>query len=221
MSEKRIEVCRMRAGDIKTEFGNPRKISKKNMERLVHSMERYGDFGIYLIDEQDNIIGGNQRLKVVLEKFGPDKVLDCKRLIGYTDAELRAINVKDNSHAGEWDLDLLTDWTIDLKDDEDLAEVFKKDADALERSIDEMELVHYEKYDYVMIVCRDELSYNNLVRALGIEDKKTLIGPKKRKIKARAIWYDDMKAELVPKKYDEQTSVPVYGEEGEAGGGEE
>lgn len=221
MSEKSIQTCRMRAGDIKTEFGNPRKISKKKFEELARSMERFGDFGIYLIDEHDNIIGGNQRLKVVLERIGPDTMLDCKRLIGYSDAELRAINVKDNTHAGEWDVDLLADWTVDLNEDFDLGDTLKKGFDVSERPIDEMELVHYEKYDYVMIVCRDELSYNNLVRALGIEDKKTLIGPKKRKIKARAIWYDDMKVELVPKKYDEQTNVPVYGEDGEAAGGEE
>lgn len=109
--EKRIELCQMRAGDIKTGFGNPRKISKKKMEELEFSMETYGDFGIYLLDEQDNVIAGNQRLKVVLKKFGPDTQLDCKRLIGYTKAELRAINIKDNTHAGDWDLDMLADWT--------------------------------------------------------------------------------------------------------------
>ena len=112
--EKRIERCTMRAGDIKTGFGNPRKIIRNKMDELEQSFEMFGDFGIYLIDEQDNIIAGNQRLKVVLRKYGPDVELDCKRLIGYTEAELRAINIKDNTHAGEWDLDLLADWTADL-----------------------------------------------------------------------------------------------------------
>lgn len=40
-----------------------------------------------------------------------------------------------------------------------------------------------------MIVCRNELDYNNLVRALGIEGAKVKIS-KSRKINARAIWYD-------------------------------
>lgn len=109
--EKRIERCVMRAGDIKTGFGNPRKIIRNKLDELEQSFEMFGDFGIYLIDEHDNIIAGNQRLKVVLRKFGPDVELDCKRLIGYTEAELRAINIKDNTHAGEWDLDLLADCT--------------------------------------------------------------------------------------------------------------
>lgn len=73
----------------------------------------FGDFGIFLIDENDNVIAGNQR-SIILTKKDPDIMVDCKRLIGYTDAELRAINIKDNTHAGEWDLDLLADWTADL-----------------------------------------------------------------------------------------------------------
>lgn len=114
MSEKRIEICRVKAGDLKTGFGNPRKVLKKKLDELEQSFDLFGDFGIYLIDEENNVIAGNQRLKVVLRKYGPDTELDCKRLIGYSQAELRAINIKDNTHAGEWDLDLLADWTADL-----------------------------------------------------------------------------------------------------------
>ena len=47
-----------------------------------------------------------------------------------------------------------------------------------------------------MIVCRNELDYNDLVRRLGIEGAKVPIS--KRKINARAIWYDKMKAQIVP-----------------------
>lgn len=194
--EKHIEVCKMKAGDLKTNFGNPRKISKKKMEELEQSMDTFGDFGIYLIDEHDNIIGGNQRLKVVLKKYGPDIELDCKRLVGYTKAELRAINIKDNTHSGEWDLDLLADWTADLTVDLGLD---KPIDDAEDRTIPDMELIHYEKYDYVLIACRNELDYNDLVRKLGIEGRKVKVA-KTRKIKARAIWYDQMKAQLVEKE---------------------
>jgi hypothetical protein len=195
--KKRIEVCQMRAGDIKTGFGNPRKISTKKMEDLEQSMSTFGDFGIFLIDEHDNVIGGNQRLKVVKKLYGEDAVIDCKRLIGYSQSELKAINIKDNTHAGEWDLDALADWTSDLMVDFSIEEEEKKAAQT--REIPEMEPIHYEKYDYVMIVCNNELDYNNLVRALGIEGKKVRIS--KRKINARAVWYHKMKAKVVP--YDE------------------
>lgn len=197
----------MKAGDLKTEFGNPRKISKDKLKELKSSIETFGDFGVFLIDENNNVIGGNQRLKAIIDLYGEDCEIDCKRLIGYTTAELRAINIKDNTHAGEWDLDLLADWTADLNLDLglDLNDTKKTE----ERKIDEMELIHYEKYDYVLIACRDELSYNSLVRALGIEGKKTLIGPKKRPIKGRAIWYDEMKVNLVPKEAGDDNGIGV------------
>ena len=74
-----------------------------------------------------------------------------------------------------------------------------EDNDAvLERKIPEMELIHYEGYDYVMIVCRYGTDYNDLVRRLGIEGKRINI-TKNRKIKARAIWYEDVKAQIIPK----------------------
>lgn len=191
--EKRQVLCKMKAGDVKTGFGNPRKISKKKLEELEESFQSFGDFGIFLIDEEDNVIAGNQRLKVVLKLFGEDAEIDCKRLIGYTKAELRAINIKDNVHAGEWDLSELADWTADLNVNLGIEEV---ELPPEEREIPEMELIHYEKYDYVMICCRSVLDYNDLVRKLGIEGKKVSIAT--RKINARAIWYDKMNCSIVP-----------------------
>ena len=52
-----------------------------------------------------------------------------------------------------------------------------------------------------MIVCKSEIDYNDLVRKLGIEGRKVAI-TKKRKIKARAIWYDQMKAQIVEKQLE-------------------
>lgn len=206
---KRIEYCKVKAGDIKTGFGNPRKVTQKKLDELLESMQTFGDFGIYLLDEHNNIIGGNQRLKVVLANFGPDTELDCKRLIGYTKSELKAINIKDNTHSGEWDLDVLADWTADLNID--LGMNTNNEVIPEEREISEMELVHYEKYDYVLIACRTELDYNDLVRKLGIEGKKVSIS--KRKINARAIWYDKMQATLVPNDLLEKYKKSYTGDE--------
>lgn len=205
MGEKRIEVGKMRVGDLKHNFGNPRKISKKKAEELERSMDMFGDFGIFLIDEHDNVIAGNQR-SIILARRDPDIMVDVKKLIGYTEAELRSINIMDNTHAGEWDLELLADWTADLN--LDLGIDLNND-NPQDREIPDMELIRYEKYNYVMIVCKSEIDYNDLVRKLGIEGRKVAI-TKKRKIKARAIWYDQMKAQIVEKP-----------NEGHSAGGEE
>jgi hypothetical protein len=199
MNEKKIEIVEMRAGDLKTGFGNPRKISKKKKDELRRSIETFGDFGSFIIDEDNNVIAGNMRLSVIKE-MDPETIILCKRLIGYTEAELRSINIKDNTHAGEWDLELLADWTADLN--LDLGVDLNND-NPHDREIPDMELIRYEKYNYVMIVCRSEIDYNDLVRKLGIEGKKVAI-TKKRKIKARAIWYDQMKAQIVEKPVEKK-----------------
>lgn len=191
--DKRIEIVEMRAGDIKTGFGNPRKITQKKKQELERSLEMLGDFGVFVIDQDNNIIAGNQRLDIIKGK-DPDTMLCCKKLFGYTEAELKAINIKDNTHAGEWDMDMLADWTSDLVIDLDVNDDAKKDVE--ERRIPELELIHYEKYDYVMVVCRSTLDYNDLVRKLGIEGKKVTIA-KNRKINARAIWYENVKANIL------------------------
>ena len=199
--EKEIKLCKVKAGDIKTGFGNPRKISRSGIDKLSNSLETLGDFGVFVIDEDYNVISGNQRLKAILRDKGPDVELDCKMLIGYTESEKRAINIKANTHEGEWDMDIFADWTADLTMD------FGIDAKEKQKSpetakIDDMELLRYEKYDYVLIACRNEIDYKNLQRALGIEKRKMILHPK-RKIQARAIWYDDIKAQIVPKENSE------------------
>jgi hypothetical protein len=168
MGEKRIEVCKMKVGDLKHNFGNPRKISKKKAEELERSLDTFGDFGIFLVDEHDNVIAGNQR-SIILARRDPEIEVDVKRLIGYSEAELRSINIQDNVHAGEWDLELLADWTADLNLD---LGVDLDNSNPEEREVKDMELIRYEKYNYVMIVCKNEIDYNDLVRKLGIEGKK-------------------------------------------------
>ena len=77
--------------------------------------------------------------------------------------------------------------------------ISSKDISIDERKIKDIELIRYEKYDYVLLVCRNEVDYNNLFRLFGLEDSKVLIA-KRRKIKARAVWYDTVSDQIIPKK---------------------
>jgi len=183
---RRIEVVYKKPSEIKTAFGNPRKIKKVKAEELGHSLETLDDFGVLVIDENDDIVSGSQRLRQMLLK-DPDKPVLCKQLFGYSEAEKRAINIKANEHAGEWDLDLLASWTADLN----IQVGIKKDKEASEREIADMEPIAFEKYDYVLVVCKTTLDYENLKDRLGIKTANMKITDKK-KIKARAVWFDDI-----------------------------
>ena len=194
--EKEIKVLEVKAGDIKHGFGNPRKISRIKKDDLKRSLDMFGNFGLILIDEDYNVIAGNQRVKILADE-DPEQLVLCKQLIGYTESELKAINIKDNTHSGEWDMDLLADWTADLLIDLDLDTEKLLDPD--EKILREMELIRYEKYDYVIIACNNEIDYNELTRNLGIEGKKVKV-TEKRTIKARAVWYHDIKAQILPER---------------------
>jgi len=204
---KRIEEMWLEVGELKHGFGNPRKITAKKMRELESSLEQLGDFGIFIIDENKNLIGGNQRATVLCKKDPHTKVL-CKMLIGYTEAELRAVNIVDNTHAGDWDLDVLSSWTADLNLDIGI-NAAKKEID--ERTIPDMDPIRFERYDYVIIACNNEIDYNELIRNLGIEGAKVKVA--KRKLKARAVWYHDIKAQIIPKKDVPKKETPT--EEGD------
>lgn len=204
--EKRIEVVERRVGDLRLDFGNPRKVKKQKREDLEKSLDDYGDFDIIVINEQNQVIGGNQRV-TYFQKKDPDMIVVCKMLVGYSVAEQKYVNIKLNSHAGEWVLEELGDWTADLMGN------FKLDLETPEkpleeRNIKEMEPIHYEQYDYVLIACRNELDYNDLVRKLGIEGGKVKVA-KSRHIKGRAIWYDQMKAQIIGADEVESTGEPA------------
>lgn len=192
--EKRIEIVERRVCELKLDFGNPRKIKKQKREDLEESLEKYGDFDIIVINEKNQVIGGNQRVSI-LQKKDPETIVTCKLLIGYTVSEQKYVNIKLNSHAGEWDVEELGNWTADLMGDFKL-DLEKPEKPIEDRSIKEMEPIHYEAYDYVLIACRNELDYNDLVRNLGIEGGQMKVA-KSRKIKGRAIWYDKMKAQII------------------------
>ena len=194
--EKRIETVELPVSEIKNGFGNPRKISSKKKRELEESLNQFGDFGLILIDEKNNLIAGNQRVEI-LKEHDENTIVLCKRLIGYSESELKAINIKDNTHSGEWDLELLADWMSDIQLDMGYDDLLKNEIE--DKSIKEMDLVRFEKYDYVVIACRNEIDYNELTRKLGIDGAKIKVS-RKRKMKARAIWYDDMKAQIISKE---------------------
>ena len=196
---KEIQVVEIPISELKNGLGNPRKITSKKKKELQSSLTQFGDFGVIVVDESNNIISGHQRVDALYATQGNKAKVLCKRLIGYTEAEKRAINIKANTHAGDWDVDKLAEWTADMQVPLDFR---RKTLDPSEDvAIKEMELIPYEKYDYVMIMCRSGIDYENLTRDLGINGKKVKICTSKsvgraRKIHARAIWYDDIKVEI-------------------------
>jgi hypothetical protein len=108
---------------------NPRKITSKNKRVLKESIEKnikFLEFKPILVDENDEIIAGNQRY-IVLQKMGYKEVPDewVMRCIGLTEAERKDLIVIDNVNLGQFTTDIfdfidkekLYDFNIKIKDD--------------------------------------------------------------------------------------------------------
>lgn len=95
---------------------NPRKIDKKQMERLKRSLQEFEvmmSLRPMVVDETFKILGGNMRY-FALQALGYKEVPDewVKQALGLTEDQKREFIVKDNISFGDWDLDVLANWDL-------------------------------------------------------------------------------------------------------------
>jgi hypothetical protein len=101
----------MKIGQIKPNPNNPRVIKDESFYKLVKSIKEFPKMMTLrplIIDSNNMIIAGNQRLKALKDldyKEIPDDWI--KKAEDFTENELNEFKLKDNVHAGEWDIDML------------------------------------------------------------------------------------------------------------------
>ena len=105
---------------------NPRKISKEQKEALQKSLEKFNLADIPVLNTDNTIISGNQRLQILYELGKGDEKIDVRvpnRKL--TEDELKEYMLIANTHAGVFDVELLEahfedvniDFDIQLVDD--------------------------------------------------------------------------------------------------------
>jgi ParB-like chromosome segregation protein Spo0J len=101
--------------DIKPNPNNPRKIDKIEFDKLVKSIkedQKLLNAKPLIVDENNILLGGNQRYKACLELGIQDvPVIVMSNL---TEKEKQKLIVIDNTHYGSWDMDMLANdnWEI-------------------------------------------------------------------------------------------------------------
>ena len=113
-----ISELRTNNGQLDGVPTNPRKISKKDLEKLRKSLRDFPEMlklrELVVVPFGDTfvVLGGNQRLTAAKAEGFED--MPCKVLAADTPAEvLREFVIKDNQQRGEDDWDLLKDWDAD------------------------------------------------------------------------------------------------------------
>lgn len=95
--------------ELKEYEHNPRRIGKKEFEKLVSSIKQDGYHQRIIVNQDNVIIGGHQRKKALLEaglkETDTVEVLVPDRKL--TPEELDRINIRDNLSFGEYDFDIL------------------------------------------------------------------------------------------------------------------
>ena len=89
----------------------------KRIAKSIHEFERMMEIRKIVIDENNNILGGNKRY-FALKNIGYKEIPDAwiEKVEGLTDEQKREFIVKDNAHWGsEWDYELLSEWNVDLE----------------------------------------------------------------------------------------------------------
>lgn len=160
---------------------NPRQITKENMKRLENKMKQYPKFidaREVVIDENNVILGGHQRVNAYKE-MGKDKIV-VKQVIGWNEDEKANFVIADNHSDGEWDADKLANgrWS-DMPLDEWMGDETPKDwIEANEQPIIEDEVPEapeeaksergkiYKLGDH-LLMCGDSTDKNDVQALMG------------------------------------------------------
>lgn len=87
---------------------NPRKISEDKKAKLIRSLEKFNLAEIPAVNTDNKIIGGNQRVAALLFVGRGEELIDVRvpnRKL--TDKEVKEYAIISNTHAGEFDFEIL------------------------------------------------------------------------------------------------------------------
>jgi len=99
-----MKIEKRKVSDLKFYPGNPRKISKEMLESLKKSLSEFGIVDPLVINKDNQVIGGNQRLKALQDlKIEEVDVV----IVDFPKSKEKALNVALNKIAGEFDGELL------------------------------------------------------------------------------------------------------------------
>mgnify|MGYP003402574585 FL=1 len=108
MDKLKWETKKVKVSDLVQLDINPRKITDEKKQRLVDSLDKFNLVEIPAVNTNNVIIGGNQRITALLLAGRGEEEIDVR----FPNRELTELEVKEyaiisNTHAGEFDFDIL------------------------------------------------------------------------------------------------------------------
>lgn len=94
---------------------NPRKLTEEKKQKLLASLEKFDVVEIPVVNIDNTIIAGNQRVKVLMDLARGEELIDVRlpnRAL--TEEELKEYNITSNTHVGIWDVEILEEVFSDI-----------------------------------------------------------------------------------------------------------
>ena len=174
----------IKLSEIKSNPNNPRLIKDEKFKKLVNSIKEFPkmmDLRPIIIDNDSMILGGNMRLKALLElKYSEVPNEWIKKAKDLTEEEARRFVIADNvafgEHdwdilANEWDSEELIEWGLDvwkapvdvdysILNDEDVSQQLSDMTNGVKKAIQiEFEAEHYEDAYALVKFWREQKAY--------------------------------------------------------------
>ncbi len=108
MKELKWETKKVKVKDLIQLEINPRKITEEKKQKLIESLKKFNLAEIPAVNTDMKIIGGNQRVAALILMGREDEEIDVRvpnREL--TDVEMKEYVITSNTHAGEFDFDIL------------------------------------------------------------------------------------------------------------------
>ena len=109
-----MKITLIEINNLNPAKNNPRQITKKQFEDLKASIDKFGLVDPIIINSDNTVIGGHQRLKV-LRELGAEKIPTVR--VNLSKEDERELNVRLNKSGGDFDMEILANEfdVIDLK----------------------------------------------------------------------------------------------------------
>jgi DNA modification methylase len=129
--------------DLKLFEGNPRKMTEKQAEQLLKSLKKFNYVELIAVDQNNRVIAGNMRVQALKKLGREDEEIEVRvPSRPLTEEEAREYLLRSNKNVGEWDYDLLANFTEEeLKgvgfESEELDKIFDLDLGEKEDEVPE------------------------------------------------------------------------------------
>ena len=99
-----MKIEKIKISELNPAEYNPRRMTKKQYEDLKSSLEKFGLVDPIIINSDNTVVGGHQRLRIMRE-LGAELVPTVR--VNLSKEDEKELNIRLNKNTGEFDLDVL------------------------------------------------------------------------------------------------------------------